>query len=80
MSDLMKSKLIEVLRSVVSLITVVLVFQYTLSYVSAELVVQFLIGAVMTIGGLVFFFLGIDIGALPIGRFIGRNFRKLWIA
>lgn len=76
MSDLIKSKLFEVLRSIVPLIMVVLVFQYTLINLSTALLIQFIIGAAMTTGGLLLFFLGIDRGILPMGRFIGAQLPK----
>lgn len=76
MSDLIKSKLYEVLKSIVPLITVILAFQYTMINISTELFIQFIIGATMTIGGLVLFFLGIDVGVLPMGKFIGAQLPK----
>lgn len=73
MSALVKEKLFEVLRSIAPLIGVVIVFQFTLVNAPLELFVQFLIGSLMTIAGLVLFFLGIDIGVLPMGKFIGAE-------
>ncbi len=73
MSSLVKDKLCEVLRSVAPLIGVVIVFQFTLVRAPTELFFQFLVGSAMTVAGLVLFFLGIDIGVLPMGKFIGAE-------
>jgi len=70
---LLKEKLVEVLRSIAPLIAVVIVFQFVLVRAPAELFLRFLIGSLMTIAGLILFFLGIDIGVLPMGKFIGAE-------
>lgn len=76
MLRLFKEKLVEVISSVVPLILLVCVLQFTLVRAPTELFLQFLIGSLMIIAGLVLFFGGIDIGILPMGRFVGAQLPK----
>lgn len=55
------------------LILIVCILQFALVKAPTDLFVQFIIGSLMIIGGLVLFFIGIDIGLLPMGRFIGAQ-------
>ncbi len=55
------------------MVAAVCVLQFTLVKAPASLFLQFLIGSVMALGGLILFFTGIDIGILPMGRFIGAE-------
>lgn len=71
--ELLKEKLSEVFRSIAPLIAVVVIFQFALVHAPAEIFIRFLIGSLMTILGLMFFFIGIDIGILPMGKFIGAE-------
>lgn len=73
MLQLLKEKLLEVIKAFAPLIIVVCVLQFTLVKAPTALFLQFLIGSLMAIGGMVFFFIGIDIGILPMGRFIGAE-------
>lgn len=68
---LFKEKLLEVIKAIAPLIIVICIFQLTLAPASTTLFFQFLIGSLMIIVGLILFFMGIDIGILPMGRFIG---------
>lgn len=71
--QLVKAKFYEVLRSIAPLIATVTVLQFTLIHAPLPLFLQFLVGSLMAIVGLVFFFLGIDVGILPMGRFVGAE-------
>jgi hypothetical protein len=73
MRQLFKEKLLEVVKAIAPLIIVVCALQLTLVKAPASLFLQFLIGSLMVLGGLTLFFTGIDIGILPMGRFIGAE-------
>ncbi|MDX9745685.1 MAG: DUF1538 domain-containing protein [Syntrophales bacterium] len=76
MRQLLKEIFIEVIQSIAPLIVVVCILQFTLVKAPTPLFLQFLIGSLMAIGGLILFFLGIDIGILPMGKFIGAELPK----
>ncbi|HET9715634.1 MAG TPA: DUF1538 domain-containing protein [Pseudolabrys sp.] len=69
----LRSRLLEVLRSVGPLIGLVCVLQVTIVHAPAALLVQFLVGSLFVIFGLLLLFLGVDFGILPMGRFIGAE-------
>ncbi|MCK9228870.1 MAG: DUF1538 domain-containing protein [Syntrophorhabdaceae bacterium] len=73
MWQLFKERFLEVIKAVAPLVAAVCVLQFTLVKAPASLFLQFLIGSVMALGGLILFFTGIDIGILPMGRFIGAE-------
>ncbi len=68
-----REKLLEVVKAIAPLIVVICALQFTLVKAPAPLFIQFLIGALMALAGLMLFFTGIDIGILPMGRFIGAE-------
>lgn len=69
----LRSRLLEVLRSVGPLLALICLFQITIVQAPAALFVQFLIGSTLVVLGLVLLFLGVDLGILPMGRFIGAE-------
>lgn len=71
MLALLKDKLFETLRAVAPLIAVVSVLQFTLVGASPAVFLQFLAGSTLVTLGLLLLFAGIDLGLLPMGRFIG---------
>ena len=71
MLALLKGKFIETLRAVAPLIAVVCVLQITIVGASTTVFLQFLAGSVLITLGLLLLFVGIDLGLLPMGRFIG---------
>ena len=73
MLQLLKEKLLEVIKAFAPLIIVICILQFTLVRAPTALFLQFLIGSLMSMGGMVLFFMGIDIGILPMGRFIGAE-------
>lgn len=73
MVSLLGSKLIEILKAVAPLVAVVCLLQVTLIHAPVELFLQFLAGSVLAIAGMLLLFLGIDLGILPMGRFIGAE-------
>lgn len=82
MRQLLKDKALEVVRATAPLIVVVIVLQFTLVKASAGVFVQFLIGAMLVIAGMVLFLLGIEAGILPAGKTVGAGLterRSLWL-
>lgn len=82
MRELLKDTTLEVFRAIAPLIVVIVVLQFTLVKASAGVFIQFLIGAVMVITGMVFFLLGIEVGILPAGKTVGAGLvekRSLWL-
>ena len=71
-----RDKLVEVVKAVSPLIVVASVLQVTLIHAPIELYFQFLAGSVLAAAGMVLLFLGIDLGILPMGRFIGAELPK----
>jgi len=71
-----REKLIEVVKAVAPLIGVVSVLQATVIHAPVELFIQFLAGSVLAAAGMLLLFLGIELGILPMGRFIGTELPK----
>lgn len=71
MLTLLKLKLPETLKAVAPLIAVITFLQVAVVGASAEVFLQFLVGAVLVTVGLLLLLTGIDFGILPMGRFIG---------
>lgn len=76
MWTLLKDKLVEVLKAVAPLVGLILVLQIAVIGAPAELVLQFLLGSALMIAGMLLLFAGIDLGILPMGRFIGAELPK----
>ena len=66
-------KVIEVARAIAPLMVVVGVLQVTLVHAPLELFLQFIAGAFLAGVGMVLLLLGVDLGILPMGRFIGAE-------
>jgi hypothetical protein len=73
MMQLIKDKFYEVIKAIAPLIGVVCILQFTLVHAPVVSFLQFLIGSAMATVGMVMFFMGIDIGILPMGRIIGSE-------
>lgn len=76
MLTLVKDKLLDVLKAVAPLIGLVCVLQFAVVQAPVELFLQFLAGSVLTVFGMLLLFVGIDLGILPMGRFIGAELPK----
>lgn len=82
MGKLVKDTTLEVIRATAPLIIVIIILQFTLVKASTGVFIQFLIGAVMVIAGMIFFLLGIEVGILPAGKTVGAGLiekRSLWL-
>jgi hypothetical protein len=73
MSGFLRERLIETLQAVAPLIGVICVLQFTFVGAPLAVFVQFLAGAVLVTLGLLLLFIGVDLGVLPMGRFIGSG-------
>ncbi|WP_027580060.1 DUF1538 domain-containing protein [Bradyrhizobium sp. Ai1a-2] len=76
MRPLLKEKLLDVLKAVAPLIGIVCILQATVVQAPVGLFLQFLAGSILTIVGMLLLFTGIDLGILPMGRFIGAELPK----
>ena len=68
-----KAKVFEVISAILPLVLVVVIFQFTLINMPVNLFIQFIIGTIMVIIGMVLFLLGVDIGILPMGKALGAE-------
>jgi len=68
-----KAKVFEVITAIMPLILIVVILQFAIVKMPANLFIQFIIGAIMVIIGMVFFLIGVDIGILPMGKALGAE-------
>lgn len=76
------SKFKEVFLSVIPIIIIVLILNFTLVPMNTSVLVRFIIGALFVVLGLTVFLLGVDIGISPLGDLTGLSLaktNKLWI-
>lgn len=73
MLSLLRTRLPEAAKAVAPLVGVVCVLQVSLVHAPTALFVQFLAGSVLATFGMMLLFGGIDVGILPMGRFIGAE-------
>jgi hypothetical protein len=73
MLKLLLSKLPEVLQAIAPLVGIVCLLQFTVVHAPTLQFVQFLVGSLVAVLGMVLLFAGIDLGVLPMGRFIGAE-------
>lgn len=73
MIALLRERLLEVLKAVAPLIGAVCVLQVTVVHAPLAAFLQFLAGSVLALVGMLLLFAGVDLGVLPMGRFIGAE-------
>lgn len=71
MLAVLREKLIEVLEAVGPLVAVACLLLVALVDAPAALIAQFIVGAAFVVAGMVLLFIGLDLGILPMGRFVG---------
>ncbi len=76
MISVIREKLLEVLRAVSPLLIAICVLQAVLVHAPLELFLQFLAGSALAILGMMLLFVGVDLGVLPMGKFIGAELPK----
>lgn len=76
------TKFKEVLSSVIPIILIVVILNFTLTPLETPIFIRFLIGAIFLMIGLTIFLIGVDIGITPIGNHMGKALartNKLWL-
>lgn len=73
MLRILKERFFEVARAVAPLIATVCTLQVLVVHAPAADFLQFLAGSVLAVAGMMLLFMGIDLGVLPMGRFIGAE-------
>jgi hypothetical protein len=76
MMNLLRDKLIEVVRSVAPIVAFACVLQVTLVHMPVVAFLHFLGGSVLLVLGLTLFLAGIELGILPIGKAVGASLPK----
>lgn len=76
MLPLVRDRLPEVLRAVAPLVGLGVVLQVAIVHAPAALFVQFLAGSLLTAAGMALLLAGVDMGIVPMGRFIGAELPK----
>lgn len=71
MLGLLRQHLPEVLRALAPLLGLAVLLQVTVVHAPAQLFLQLLIGSLIAGAGMVLLFAGVELGILPMGRFIG---------
>ena len=82
MVELLKNRFLEACRAVAPLIGVACVLQVVLVGASTAVFVQFLVGSLLAAAGMMLLFTGIEVGVLPMGRYIGADLPKrksIWL-
>lgn len=82
MLKLLRDRLRDVLRAIAPLVGVVCILQFTVVHAPAAEFVGFLAGSILVIVGMLLLLAGIDLGVLPMGRYIGAALPKkgsLWL-
>ena len=80
--DVIWTKFKEVVFSVLPITLIVIILNLTITPLDQNLLIRFIVGAILVIIGLTIFLLGVDIGITPIGENLGTAItksNKLWI-
>lgn len=72
----LREKVLEVLQAVTPLILSICALQFVFVHAPLEIFLQFLLGSALAMVGMVLLFVGIDLGIVPMGRFIGAELPK----
>lgn len=70
---MLKKTIIEVMNSISPLVAVVCVLQFAVVKAPLYSFILFLAGSAMAAVGMVLFFIGIEVGIIPMGRFLGSE-------
>jgi len=76
MFQLLEAKFREVVPAVAPLVVVVVVLQVTVVRAPMGAFLLFLAGSALAVAGMMLLFIGVDLGVLPMGRFIGAELPK----
>lgn len=78
----LKEKLKEALAAVLPVMMIVLLLSFTIAPLSPSIMLEFVIGAVLLVIGMMFFTLGAELAMSPMGERVGSSMtrtKKLWI-
>lgn len=78
----LKEKLKEAVNAVLPIMAIVLILCFTVTPVSTSIMLEFILGAVLLVIGMMFFTLGAEMAMTPIGEQVGRSItksKKLWV-
>ena len=73
MLALLRQQLSEVLRAMTPLVGLACLLQVTVVHAPVELFIRFLVGSALAGAGMLLLFAGVEMGILPMGRFIGAQ-------
>lgn len=73
MIPLLKEKCLEVLQAVAPLIAIICLLQFAVVHAPIELFLRFLAGSLLAVCGMLLLLTGIELGIVPMGRFIGAE-------
>ena len=73
---LLRERLPEALKAIAPLVGMACVVQVAVVHAPAALFAQFLAGSILAALGMLLLFAGVEIGILPMGRFIGAELPK----
>ncbi|MCC6213146.1 MAG: DUF1538 domain-containing protein [Burkholderiales bacterium] len=82
MLALLRERLPETLKAIAPLVGTACVLQIAVAHAPAFLFAQFLAGSILAVLGMLLLLAGIEIGVLPMGRFIGAELprkRSMWL-
>ena len=77
-----KEKTKESIQAVLPILFIVLLLSFTVAPVSASILLEFMIGAVFVIIGMLFFSMGAEMSMSPMGERVGGSMlktKKLWV-
>lgn len=76
MIELLRAKALEVIQAVAPLIVAICLLQFAIVHAPLALFLQFLFGSALAMVGMMLLFVGIDLGIVPMGRFVGAELPK----
>lgn len=76
MIQVLREKAFEVVQAVTPLILSICALQFAIVHAPLGTFIQFLLGSILAMVGMVLLFVGIDLGIVPMGRFIGAELPK----
>lgn len=82
LKERLKEKLREAVSAVLPIIVIVMALCFTIVPVSTDTMLEFLVGAVMLVIGMMFFTLGAEMAMTPMGERVGSSMtrsKKLWV-
>ena len=74
MKENAKEKARESMSAVLPIVLIVLALGFTIAALSPSILVEFLIGAVLVVAGMLFFSIGAELSMTPDGRACGRKY------